>query len=288
MTLSEKSKKLLEYSVILKQADKKEWVELLPRMSEKQVQTLYDVLVNEVKAWKKEGISIIPDLSIEMQLLPEEKHGATLGSLKQALTGVAPLPPPQIKKTPGPQPVAATPPPIIEEMPLEEELPKPQGPIVPPNSAWMISNKVVVPKSNSALNPQAKSVPKVRNRVARHGLSELRNIRSIEDLQKIEPAHLRQGPLPEQISYIRQMIGQLAKQNDTMPIAIIPVFEQSPLYKTYLKAGAMLIEKNTGDTKLAIDEIMGELEAAGMDSLTQQEFEAVVDLKKDLEAIAGL
>ncbi|MBX4187773.1 MAG: hypothetical protein KW793_01405 [Candidatus Doudnabacteria bacterium] len=285
MTTAEKSKKLLEYSVVLKASDKKSWVETLPKMTEKQVQTLYDVLVSEVKAWKKEGISIIPDLSVELQLLPEEKHGASVNSLKEALTGVSPIPPKLALPKPPTQPEPETEEPV-EEMPLEEELPKPEMPLTP-NSAWMLSNKVVVPKSGATANPHPKAVPHVRNRLAKHGLAELKNIRSIDDLKKVEPAHLRQGPLVEQIAFIKQIISKLSRENDVLPISIIPVFEKSPLFQTYLKAGAMLIEKNTGDTKIVIDEIMEEIEAEGMDSLTQQEFEAVADLKKELESLAG-
>jgi hypothetical protein len=97
MTLADKSAKLLEYSVILKAAEKKSWLELLPKMSDKQVQTLYGVLVDEVRAWKKEGISIVPDMAIEMSLLPQEQHGASVSSLMSRLEGKTP--PAQLPKS---------------------------------------------------------------------------------------------------------------------------------------------------------------------------------------------
>jgi hypothetical protein len=167
--------------------------------------------------------------------------------------------------------------------------PKPQ---VQPNSAWMLSSNVTVPKfDKDEVRPQASAgaIPKVRNRVAKHGLADLSSIKSLDDFGKIEPAHLRQRPLPEQIAAIKQLISKFSSQHNILPISVIPVFEQSPLFKTYLKAGSMLIEKNSdGHSKIILDEIMSELEHMGMDSLSQQEFEAVADLKKDLETMAGL
>jgi hypothetical protein len=158
----------------------------------------------------------------------------------------------------------------------------------PDKNAWMLSNKVVVPKTQlGVIKPQPLSVPRIRNRVAKHGLPDLGSISAVDDLGKIEAAHLRQGPLPEQIAFIKQRIGQIARDNDMLPINILPVFEQSPLFQSYLKAGAMLIDRNMGEDKVVLDQVIGELEAMGQDTLSQQEFEAVADLKKELETMAG-
>jgi hypothetical protein len=300
MNLNEKSQKLLEYSVIIKGDEKSMWRELLAKMPEAQAKILYDVLVTEVRTWKKEGISIIPDLALELQLLPQPEHGTTLGDLKARLTGspeaakipATPASTPENLKPVAPEPESQA---LSQANEPEEEIDEPLFNSDKPEvlntakNAWMLSNKVVVPKQNFGnIKPQSKAIPKVRNRVAKHGLSELKEIRTIDDLSKIEPAHLRQGPLPEQIMFLKQRIGQLARENDLLPINIIPVFEQSPLFQTYLKAGSYMIEKNIGDEKLALDQMLEEFEAAGLEGLTQQEFEAVADLKKDLESLAGI
>lgn len=311
MTIAEKSAKLLEYSVILKAAEKKNWLELLPKMSDKQVQTLYGVLIDEVRAWKKEGISIVPDMAIEMSLLPQEQHGASVSSLMSRLEGKTP--PAQLPKPTPAKPGATTP--FGKELEREVRTPELNAPAVPdtktaseekpesepvfgeikpdlPNpdkNAWMLSNKVVVPKVPlGVIKPSPMAVPKIRNRVARHGLSELASIKTVDDLGKIEAAHLRQGPLPEQIAFIKQRIGQIARDNDMLPINILPVFEQSPLFQSYLKAGSLLIDRNMGEDKFVLDQVMSELESMGQDALSQQEFEAIADLKKDLETMAGL
>jgi hypothetical protein len=320
MTLAEKTNKLLSYSVIIKSADKKTWQESLPKMSEPQVQTLYSVLVDEVKAWKKEGISIIPDPAVELQLLPTAEHGSSLDTLKARLEGK--LPPqgveaaakkdfaaelkrevttPELVPNPVPPKPKPTPPPAkpeAEQAPeqpeqAEEELDeiettqKAEIPN-PDKQAWMVSDQVIAPKQNIQITPRTHNLPKIRNRIAKHGLSELTSLASIDDLNKIEVAHLRQGPLPEQIRFIKQKISLLARENDLLPVNIIPVFEQSPLFQTYLKAGAKLIESNLGEEKMAFDQIAADMDAAGEDALNQDEFEAVADLKKDLESMAGI
>jgi hypothetical protein len=159
----------------------------------------------------------------------------------------------------------------------------------PEKNAWMLSSKVVVPRPDTThVAPKPIAVPKIRNRTARGSLTQLSGITRVDDLSKIEPAHLRQGPLAEQVQFIRQKIGQLARENDMLPVSVIPVFEQSALFQTYLKAGSMLIESNMGEDKVVLDQVMAEMENMGQDTLTQQEFEAVADLKKELETMAGI
>jgi|GEM_PF-5404985 len=290
MTLSEKTTKLLGHSVIVNAADKKMWLENLPKMDQSQVQVIYGVLVDEVRAWKREGVSIISDTAVEMQLLPAPDHGATLDTLKARLSGQPPKPAP-----PKPEPIPAPAPqplPKIEEEDHYDDFVLGQTRKEMPRldkNAWMLSEAVVVPKNQgSPITPTPSAVPRIRNRVARHGMAELAGIRTVDDLRKIEAAHLRQSPLRDQLAFIRQRITQLAQENDMLPVNVIPVFEQSPLFQTYLKAGSMMIESNTGDTKLALDQVMAEMENMGQDTLTQLEFEGVADLRKELESVAGL
>ncbi len=298
MTTTEKTQKLIEYSIIISGEEKKSWQTVLPKMSDSDVQIIFNVLSDEVKAWKKEGVSIIPDLAVEMQIVPQSDHGASINALKERLQGgPAPVPavvPTLTKPLPPPAAKPAAPTTTVQMEGSEDNKSEPvfgeikeKGPDYA-KQAWMVSSKVVVPKDTNIVQPKAKSVPSIRNRVAHAGLSELKNIRVVDDLAKIEPAHLRQGPLLEQVKFIKQRIAQIAKENDMLPINIIPVFEQSPLIQIYLKGGALMIEKNTGENKIGIEDVMNELQQTGMDGLSQQEFEAVADLKKDLEAMSGV
>jgi hypothetical protein len=147
----------------------------------------------------------------------------------------------------------------------------------------------VVPKAQlNVIKPNPLNVPKIRNRVAKYGLAKLDHIKTVDDLAKVESAHLRQGPLAGQINILKRAIIKLAQETDQLPISLLPIFEQSPLSQTYLKVGMMLIEKNQGDERVVFDEVMAELESNGEDSLSQPEFEAVADLKKELESMVGI
>lgn len=241
--------------------------------------------------------------------LPVPEHGATLNSLKERLTT------PHAAK-PGPHPVSFkheldrevnTPelsahedqaainspkslrkPPVLEDKPILPPI-KEKNEVLDQDAAWRLSNKVVVPKFDVEMPiPQPSAVPKVRNRTARHGLVDLNALSRIDQLDKIEPAHLRQGPLSGQTQLIKNKIAQLAKENEMLPVSLLPKFVQSPLFQVYLKAGSIMIDRNMTASKVALESVMSELEAQGNDTLSQQEFEAVADLKKELEAMSGL
>lgn len=312
MTLAEKTTKLLQHSLIIKAAEKKAWKEMLPRMSEKDIQVLYNVLVDEVKAWKKEGISIVQNLAEEALLMPEEPQGASVSALKDRLAGkIEPavnLEPQQTVPEPTtpfgkelmrevntPELTAATgegeaSSASSDEEKFEPEFNEPEFSMPSPNkNAWMLSNKVVVPKAPlSVIRPKPMNVPKIRNRNPKHGLPDLSSIASLDDLANVEAAHLRQGPLADQQMLLKTKVLELAQENDMLPVSVLPIFEQSPLYQTYLKAGILMIERNQGDEKVNLDDLIGEIESTGEDALSQQEFEAVADLKKELETSAGI
>lgn len=208
-----------------------------------------------------------------------------------------PMLPKPMPMMPKPQP---TPPPVPKPQPSSSkklEMPDLEPGIPAPNksamdledAAWRLSNRVVAPKTSGDMPaPQPLATPKVRNRQSRYGLSDLSMLKHLTDLNKIEAAHLRQGPLATQIKTIKNKIADLARANNMLPVSLLPAFVQSPLFQIYLKAGAMMIERNMGTNKVAFESVMNELESQGIDTLTLQEFEAVADLKKDLESMSGL
>ena len=100
------------------------------------------------------------------------------------------------------------------------------------------------------------------------GLRSLNDIKTIEDLKKITVMFLRQGPLQNQISNIKNQILRLAAANNLLPYYAVVVFEQSPLFQAYLKKGSSKMI----DQKSDID-------------LSQEEFEAIADLRKEIERL---
>src|SRR3989344_8308946 len=99
-------------------------------------------------------------------------------------------------------------------------------------------------------------------------LQSISQINAVDDLKKVDVNHLRQGQLASQISIIKSQISKLATANNLLPYYTVTAFEQSPLFKAYLLHG---------NAKFANDPNIGEL--------TQEEFEAIADLKKEIERL---
>ncbi|MBI2356217.1 MAG: hypothetical protein HYV13_03380 [Candidatus Doudnabacteria bacterium] len=94
----------------------------------------------------------------------------------------------------------------------------------------------------------------------------LPQIKFIDDLKRIDVNYLRRGDPKSQTSNLKSAIYNLAATNRMYVHQIVVVFQQSPLFKAYLAHGS---------SKVAGQQVKGDL--------TQAEFEAVADLKRELE-----
>ena len=158
-----------------------------------------------------------------------------------------------------------------------KELPAPEGtdvkakPIMPqPTRPAPPKPDTSVPQSAMTKNPTL-------------GLPSLNAIDIIDDLKRIEPAHLRQGDLNEQIKAISAKIAHLAVANKVLSVKVAQAFEQSPLFKLYLEIGGKMISHSVNNRKPDYRQVVAELTAEGKQVLSFTEFEAVADLRKELE-----
>ena len=94
------------------------------------------------------------------------------------------------------------------------------------------------------------------------------SIKVIDDLKKLDIAYLRAGTLEYQIPHLKSLISNLARSNNVLPYHVVLAYEQSPLFAAYLKAGTAKITN-----------------VPGSGDLTQVEFEALADLRKEIEHI---
>ncbi|MBI2607442.1 MAG: hypothetical protein HYW51_01300 [Candidatus Doudnabacteria bacterium] len=117
----------------------------------------------------------------------------------------------------------------------------------------------------------------------RGALKSLNDIKVIEDLKKVEVGHLRQAPLPTQISNLKSHISRLAQVNHLLPYHVVSVFEQSPLFKQYLFLGGSLVADRRADRKLAFNEAVARLKASGQQAMSLTEFEALADLRREID-----
>ncbi len=213
-------------------------------------------------------------------------HGASLGALKNRLVTPAVPQPPKPAMPTAPKGPQMTPDEIKREM-ATKELSGPKlmaQPIVapkPPTPPPVLRPQPQMPKPNPVpLKPS--SLPKLKNN-PELGLNSLNDIQVIDDLKLIEPAHLRQGYIDDQVKMIRSKISYLASANRMLPVQVENVFEQSPLFRLYLQMGNELMAATTPDHKPDYEQLANGLLSRGQDVLSFAEFQAVADLRKNLK-----
>jgi hypothetical protein len=109
----------------------------------------------------------------------------------------------------------------------------------------------------------------------------LDQIRVIDDLKKVELSSLREGPVGVQIQILKSIILNLANANKLLPYYTVSAFEQSPLFRAYLQVGSAIIADNNPDRITAFKNAAAKVGS----QLTLQEFEAIADLKKEIERL---
>jgi len=128
---------------------------------------------------------------------------------------------------------------------------------LPPKVTFTVPKAPVVPKA-----PESPKQP-----IARPSIT-LAEIKVVDDLKKIEVANLRDGDLAGRIKEIKSKIVGLAVSNNLLPFYTVLAFEQSPLFRAYMQHGS--------------NKVGGGTDAGG---LTQEEFEALADLRKEVERL---
>ncbi len=129
-----------------------------------------------------------------------------------------------------------------------------------PQPKPVVQSPVASPKPVTAL-PVVRPKPPV----VTTGIS-LADIKTADDLKKLDLIHLRRGSIDQQVAEIKAKIIQLARTNKIMPYYLLASFEQSPLFKAYLAHGSAMFE-GKGQTS----------------ELSQQEFEGIADLRKEIQ-----
>jgi hypothetical protein len=284
---------------LFSEEQKKAWLALIPKMNDGELSQLHGILSDEVKALKKEGINLIKDPKVEAELLTAEEgpHGASLEALeaaasKKMLTTPVPRPGsqfaaelkrevttpelsgPKITEGRGIQTL-----PTVRPTPPAPKIPGPKPGIQPVVPHMIIPKPEPVHKADPKL-----MVPRTSNTMSStSGLKSLADIKSVDDLKKIQAAHLRQGPLPSQVALIQNKITTLAHANKILPFYTVNAFEQSPVYKSYLTIGLAMMADADGDRAKAFVKAAGGTH--GSDALNFDEFEALADLRKKLESI---
>ncbi len=202
-------------------------------------------------------------------------HGESLEMLKHRLEEVKPVPAPVAPVKPSPPTplpggegsikLKMTPTEIKREVTTAElpgykapVLPAPPKPVAPPL-------KMPIPQA-----PVAVVKPPVTPQQIKPIYAAVNNtpgsFKVMDDLKKIEIGYLRKGSLQSQIANIKSSIQVLARANNLLPFYVVQAFEQSPLFKSYLAHGGAIFGGGAANT-----------------DLSQEEFEAMADLRNELE-----
>ncbi len=186
--------------------------------------------------------------------------------LKQAPPVLSALEQKYIKPAPA---VSVTSKPLLTPDEIKREVRTPELPAHDSRNAELVSaSQKRDPEMNSGLRTTPAAVD---------------DIKFVDDLKKIRVAHLRRGNLGLETEKIKAKIAYLAAVNRLFPHEVVAVFEQSPLFKLYLKIGGMLIADRNPDRRAAFEGVTAKLKLEKQETLTLPEFESVADLKKEIE-----
>jgi hypothetical protein len=144
--------------------------------------------------------------------------------------------------------------------------PKPPSPSVPKSNPVVqeIRREVATPELPSHVTREQGS----RNTYHVSKSKPSAELKVVDDLKKLEVSFLRQGEPSAQVEKIKTAIRHLALANRMYIFQVVNALEQSPLFKTYLSQGQARVGGRTGGG-----------------NLSQAEFEAMADLRRQLERL---
>jgi hypothetical protein len=222
----------------------------------------------------EESVQISPVLPVPKA---EPVHGASLEMLKRNIETVQ-EPAPTKPELPREQTLAAASAIAVQpDIPVAEQIKK----VVMSHktdsaeSLKRIFDPKVEPASKQAVPMQASTQP--------HIVPPSDEIKSIDDLSKITPAFLRKhGDVKIRTEFIRHKIIELSQAANQIPYHAVNSFERSPLFRIYLLQGSAMI---TGDQRSDFAAATKLLTDKGMEVLSQDEFEAMADLRREIEKL---
>lgn len=280
---------LLLDSPLLTAAERKEWLQLLPEMNEKQGLELIRLLSN----FQKPKPPVIPAAPKEA---PKPKKPVVENTpppwhlpvdIKQKEIGTS-IPEYELE-LPAPHPAPIKPPqpkePSLEELHKKVEHMVAQVKTPPPAGAALENllrpqhpEHLLEEKHNHIVKPVAPVAPKATPVPT----AEL-VLNNIEDFTRLSPAMIH-GKNPNSVfGEILQAAVKFARKNPSY--LIISNLEQSPLYKTYVDMGVALLNNMTTDRDKAFHEIVENAMKNGKDFFSKGEFEIFIDFRAQLDKL---
>lgn len=289
----EKTRKLIQTSLILSSVERAEWLQLLREMNDKQIMELNRILnpagtapVNlpisrQVNIAQKEITTSIPFYEPEiaaprpvpLQPSQQAKQAAQPQRTQQSEPAPAPADPAELQRR-----VAN----IVREMdqrkqgaradtlppPVPQVTARPQPSLSTPIPQQELASRVEKPEMDEEPAPPAK--PKLI-------------LHTAADFSKLTPEFLSDKSLNAAYDQLMQAITEISNKE---PIyEIIRHFESSPLQAAYVRLGAELLNDADPNRLLAYENAQRNLEQQGISSLNKQQFEFLTDFRRQLQQL---
>ena len=270
---------LVETSPNLSDAERAEWLSLLPLMSDKQLLELCTVLEPKPELPQAPVVKRIP-----------VQTAARLGAAPKEVDLPAPAPKSEVAiPTAGASQnsvsafldrnFAAT----LHRSPVADiAQPPARGRTVLVNNipvtAPVRAEQIAVPPVEHIENPQVPQRPvgaptEMQEEFLDTSTEVLEQVRSLEDMSRINLATLQARGM----GFVQQAFAQLMQRFGYFSVQL--AFERSPLYNTYLAVGARILRDH-----ITFEALEAELAAAGKALLRKQDFEALSDFLQQVKS----
>ena len=270
----EQAKRLILKSNILSSLEKTEWLQLLPEMNDKQLLELTGILGPKNQALQPaQNLSRVDRVDIYEKELPAPKNVLATTPARQPIQQVQSQPSPSRSESAAPSKtdLAGVPP-----LPPGLNNPQPQrsasslAPAAPQVSSRQRPETFDrLPDLNSAdrLPPQPYASELKSRLPAQDTVAELKlSFKSVNDFGKLSPGMLHARDPYRVLQTVLNAVAEFAKSRQG--IAAIYSVESSPLYKAYIDYGIAMLNQATTQRELS-----------------QQEFEAFADFRKELDKL---
>jgi hypothetical protein len=299
---SDTLKLLIVESPLLSADERREWLDLLPSMNEKQLQELWDILQfkpsTPMEAQASSPVTTETRVARKVELtlpktpttfLPRAGKSASLqhasalhiGPTPQpvSLKHIANLPMPRLRpKTAGPASGARVFHDRLEQILHEPELMSgtSKPPLAPPVQKRVdMAKSVPASSSRPMANTPVAAQPVPTPRPVPHPLSAVAPVRlptSLDDAANMQSSVLRGLQVNELITALQSLVRKFGYYDVRLAI------EQSPLYQLYMYMGHRMLEQN-----LTFGELELHMQSDNKDYLTKPEFERATDLLQHLQ-----
>lgn len=268
----------IRQSNLLSSVEKAEWLQLLPDMTDQQIDELVGILKPDLK---KTAVPVPPSVKpLEVPQRPISEPEPKVDIKQKEISTSIPFYEPELPAHVSPQAVMTAAPKTVPAPADPTELQKRVASIVEELEQKRHGKSGAAALIPSELKPVQKQPEK--HEAAKHE-PEMIALRTPEDFSKITVQHLHGADFPGELKKIYDSMQVIAKKSSIYEV--VEKFEKSPLYRTYIEMGIELLNDPALDRDLAYANVIKNMQAKGGSVMSKQEFEQFADFRKKIEQV---